>query len=99
MLCMMSIAGRDEQLLANVNSFDIDRPDHPHVAFGGGPHLCAGQHLAKLEMRVLVEEWVKRIPVFSLEPDFVPEFRSFHVKAMSRLPVRWDPSQTADPEA
>ena len=50
-------------------SFDVGRVDNPHVAFGGGgPHLCLGAFLARLEITVLLEEMAKR----SLSPDSEP---------------------------
>lgn len=48
--------------------FDIDRPNKQHAAFGTGPHTCPGQFLARMEMKVLLEEWFKRIPSFRLVP-------------------------------
>jgi hypothetical protein len=39
-----------------------------HYAFGGGPHACLGSHLARLEMRVVLEEWHQRIPEYELAP-------------------------------
>lgn len=40
----------------------------PHLAFGGGPHTCLGAHLARMEMRVALEEWHRRIPEYQLAP-------------------------------
>lgn len=88
-LCMLSVAGRDEEVAADANHFNASRPEHPHVGFGYGPHVCAGQHLARLEMKVLLEEWIKRIPAFSVPSGFVPEFRSWIVLALNRLPLHW----------
>lgn len=44
-----------------------------HFAFGRGPHRCLGSHLARLELRVLLEEWHKRIPEYSLAPGAKPK--------------------------
>ena len=50
----------------------IDREKNPHIAFGVGIHRCAGSNLARMEMRVAIEEWLARIPDFRLEdPDAV----------------------------
>lgn len=83
-LCMLSIAGRQAE-----DRIDLDRASHAHVGFGAGPHVCAGQHLARLELRVLLEEWLRRIPDFTLAPDFRPAFRSWVVLAMAELRLVW----------
>ena len=55
MLCYPS-ANRDEDVFKNPTDFDISRRPNKHVAFGSGPHVCLGQQLAKLEMKILLEE-------------------------------------------
>jgi cytochrome P450 len=52
---------RDEDLFAEPEVFDIDRSPNNHLAFGFGPHTCVGQHLAKLELRVMFEELLPRL--------------------------------------
>jgi len=46
----------------------IDRKENRHAAFGLGIHRCVGSNLARMEMQVAIEEWLKRIPEFSLDP-------------------------------
>ena len=46
----------------------FDRDDNRHIAFGGGVHRCLGSHLARLELRVALREWHKRIPDYEIEP-------------------------------
>ncbi|RLC59110.1 MAG: cytochrome P450 [Chloroflexi bacterium] len=60
-------ANRDPQKFANPDEVILDRPINPHIAFGVGIHRCAGSNLARMEMRVAIEEWLKRIPEFRLE--------------------------------
>ena len=56
-------ANRDEEVFDDPFRFDITRDPNPHVAFGGGgPHFCLGAQLAKMEIRVLFEELVRRAP-------------------------------------
>jgi cytochrome P450 len=47
----------------------FDREGNRHLAFGGGPHRCLGSHLARLELRVALEEFHRRIPEYSLTPE------------------------------
>jgi len=54
-------ACRDEDLFTDPDKFDIDRNPNNHMAFGFGPHTCVGQHLAKLELRVMFEQLLPRL--------------------------------------
>ncbi|RWA51581.1 cytochrome [Cupriavidus sp. UYMSc13B] len=60
MLCYGS-ANRDEDIFDEPFEFSIDRKEARHLAFGTGPHVCLGQHLAKMEMRILFEEMIPRL--------------------------------------
>ena len=62
-------ANRDPDKFADANEVRIDRKENPHVAFGLGIHRCIGSNLARMEMRIALEEWLKRIPDFELEQD------------------------------
>ena len=55
-------ANTDEQLFPDGYTVDLLRDPNPHVAFGGGVHRCLGSHLARLELRVAMREWHRRIP-------------------------------------
>lgn len=61
-------ANRDPQKFADPETVLIDRAENPHVAFGLGIHRCIGSNLARMEMRIALEEWLKRIPDFTLDP-------------------------------
>ena len=50
------------------DNVDFNRRPNPHFAFGGGAHRCLGSHLARLELRVAMDEFHKRIPVYSIKP-------------------------------
>jgi cytochrome P450 len=54
-------ACRDADLFSNPDEFNIDRKPNNHMAFGFGAHTCVGQHLAKLELRVMFEELLPRL--------------------------------------
>ena len=59
-------ANRDPERFHDADKVIIDRAQNPHIAFGVGIHRCAGSNLARMEMRVAIEEWLKRIPDFRL---------------------------------
>jgi cytochrome P450 len=59
-------ANRDPERFEDAEKVIIDRAQNPHIAFGVGIHRCAGSNLARMEMRVAIEEWLKRIPDFRL---------------------------------
>ncbi len=69
----------------------------PHRSFGGGVHRCLGKALARMELAVVVAEWLRAIPDFELEPGFTPRFTFTQGGAImpSRLPLRWATSVSA----
>lgn len=71
-------------------SVDFDREPNKHLAFGGGHHLCLGAHLARLELRIALEELHKRIPDYRIEPGAEVQF-STGIRQADRLPLVWDP--------
>jgi cytochrome P450 len=65
----MASANRDPAVFPDADRVIIDRAENRHAAFGLGIHRCIGSHLARLEIRVALEEWLAKIPEFSLAPD------------------------------
>ncbi len=61
-------ANRDPAVFPDADKVVIDRRNNPHAAFGLGIHRCVGSNLARMEMTVAIEEWLKRIPDFQLDP-------------------------------
>jgi len=88
-LCLLPMAGRDERVNENPDHFNIDRTKATHITFSMGPHLCLGHILARAEMRILTEEWVKRIPQFAVKPGVRHGFRIGTVQAIESLPIEW----------
>jgi cytochrome P450 len=86
----LSSANRDERHYDDPDAFRLDRPDpRAHVAFGGGPHVCPGASLARLEARVVIEELCARVRTLELEPGFAFEkVPVFWANGPARLPVR-----------
>lgn len=85
MLCYAS-GNRDEAVFADPDAFHIDRRPNRHLAFGYGAHLCLGQHLAKMEMRILWEELIPRLE--SVELAGTPAMsEAVFVNGPKRLPI------------
>ena len=59
------------------------------MTFSTGPHLCIGHVLGRAEIRVLVEEWARRIPSFSIKEGGERPFRPGTVMALENLPLEW----------
>lgn len=87
MLCYPS-GNRDEDVFDDPFEFRVDRSPNRHLAFGFGAHLCLGQHLAKMEMRILFEELIPRLK--SLELASEPQLsQAIFVNGPKKLPVRY----------
>jgi cytochrome P450 len=81
-------ANRDPVAFKDADQFIIDRAENRHVAFGLGIHRCAGSNLARLEMRVALEEFIKRYPRFDLaEPEAVT-WAPGQIRGPRNLPIR-----------
>ena len=87
MLCYPS-GNRDEDVFADPFAFKIDRSPNKHVAFGYGAHVCLGQHLARMEMRLLWEELLPRLD--SLELNGAPRLMEANfVCGPKSVPIRY----------
>ena len=65
-------ANRDERYYADPEAYRLDRENwREHVAFGGGPHVCPGSSLARLEARVALDVFLDRVATASFEPGYV----------------------------
>ena len=89
-LSILSAGSRDPARFDRPNSFDLTRPRAAHLTFSSGPHLCVGHVLARAEIRILTEEWVRRIPSFRLVPGAPHRVRAGTVMAIENLPLEWD---------
>lgn len=84
-------ANRDEDHFPNGDVFDVGRTPNEHVAFGpGGPHFCLGANLARLEMRIMFEELLRRLPDMELAGP-VQRLRSNFINGIKHMPVRYRP--------
>ena len=88
-LCILCVGSRDPAKFDKPNSFDLDRKRAAHLTFSTGPHLCIGHVLGRAELRILTEEWVKRIPTFAATAGERHAFRLGTVMALENLPLEW----------
>lgn len=88
-LCTAAINrdGRDE---TSTDELVIDGKLHRHWGFGGGPHRCIGSHLARIQLRAVLTEWLAQIPDFELPPEYAPEIKYPSTYfALRNLPLSW----------
>jgi cytochrome P450 len=87
-LCIAAI-NRDDSDETSTNDVVMDGKVHRHWGFGGGPHRCLGSHLARMELTLILDEWLKRIPEFSVAAGSSPEIifpaQTF---ALARVPLK-----------
>jgi cytochrome P450 family 142 subfamily A polypeptide 1 len=83
-----SSANRDESVWPDADVFDVRRTPNPHLAFGVGTHFCLGANLARLEIRVLFEELLRRFPEMHVPDDArVERYPSTFIRGWSAMPV------------
>ncbi len=81
-------ANRDPEEFDDPERFVVDRERNRHAAFGLGIHRCLGSNLARLELRVAVEEWLRRVPDFELSAPESVRWSTGQVRGPRELPVR-----------
>ncbi len=80
-------ANRDPAAFDHPEVVQLDRAHNRHVAFGSGIHRCAGSNLARMELQVALEEWLRRIPEFSLAEGEEITWAGGQVRGPRKLPV------------
>jgi cytochrome P450 len=89
----LGAANRDPARYSNPDAFDIYRQDKQHISFGDGAHKCLGIHLARLEMRVLLNTVLDRLPGVHLDPAAEdPHIHGLLFRSPPNLPVWFDPA-------
>jgi cytochrome P450 len=85
---VIASANRDEKQYPDPDRFDIFRETRRHLAFGLGPHVCIGQHLARMEMTIALSGLLDRLPNLRLDPEATPPvIRGFTLRAPDSVPV------------
>jgi cytochrome P450 len=80
-------ANRDPKAFERADEVVLDRGENRHVAFGSGIHRCAGSNLARMELRVAIEEWLARAPEFRLDETRATLWAGGQVRGPRQLPV------------
>jgi cytochrome P450 len=80
-------ANRDPAMFPDADKVVLDRKENRHAAFGLGIHRCVGSNLARMEMMVAIEEWLKRIPDFRLDPAGQVTWSEGTVRGPRQLPL------------
>ena len=87
-MVMIGSANTDEAEFPDGDTVRFDRDVNPHIAFGGGIHRCLGSHLARLELRVALREWHKRIPEYEVEPGHTLVYTP-GIRSIDHFPMRF----------
>jgi cholest-4-en-3-one 26-monooxygenase len=93
-LLLYPSANRDEAVFENAGEFDITRRPNPHIAFGFGAHFCLGNQLARLELKVMVERVLARLPDLRLATsrDALPRRKANFISGIEEMPVVFTPT-------
>lgn len=97
LLIVMTSANHDERQFENPFSLDLHRGNAiDHLSFGYGSHQCMGKNIARMEMRIFLEEFIKRLPHMELEQQTLDYLPNTSFRGPKHLWVRWDPKQNPE---
>jgi cytochrome P450 family 142 subfamily A polypeptide 1 len=87
-------ANRDESVFDEPEKFDITRTPNPHMAFGFGAHFCLGNQLARLELKVMFERLLARLPDLRLAVDRseLPRRQANFISGFEEMPIEFTPT-------
>ena len=86
--CLLASANTDAAEFADPENVDFGRAANRHLAFGGGVHRCLGSHLARLELRIALEEFHRRVPPYTVAPGETPIY-AMGIRSLDYLPLVW----------
>ncbi len=89
LMLVVPLHGLDERAWPDALTVDFSRKTDTHMAFGAGAHKCPGANLARSEIRVFLEEWLRRIPDFTITPGAHAETLAGQVLGVASLPLSW----------
>ena len=85
-----TLHGVDDRKFDDPLKVDFARPTPIHSTFGNGAHRCPGSLLARTELKIFLEEWLKRIPDFRIKPGTTPQVRAGVNATLCSLQLVWD---------
>jgi cytochrome P450 len=85
---LLGSANTDEAAWERADTVDFHRDVNKHIAFGGGVHRCLGSHLARMELRVALEEWTAAVPDYRIAPGHTLDYTS-GLRQIEPLPLVW----------
>jgi cytochrome P450 len=85
---LLGVPNNDPNLCPDPDTVNFSRPNNKHIAFGAGVHRCVGSHLARIELRVALREWHRRIPSYRLQTDHQITFRQ-GLREIDHLPLEF----------
>jgi cytochrome P450 family 142 subfamily A polypeptide 1 len=91
LILLYPAANRDPRVFADPDVLDVQRDPNPHLAFGFGPHFCMGASLARMELRVMLGELLRRLPDLRLAGDPLPRRSSNFISGPEAMPVAFTP--------
>lgn len=86
-ITLLASASRDEREYPEPDEFVWDRPIRRSLAFGRGQHFCIGYHLARLEVAVLLQEWLRRVPDYAIQAEAATRLPSSFQWGWNNIPV------------
>jgi cytochrome P450 len=86
-ITLLASANRDEREYPEPDEFVWNRPIRRSLAFGRGQHFCIGYHLARLEVAVLLQEWLRRVPDYAIQGDAATRLPSSFQWGWNKIPV------------
>lgn len=87
--CVLPACNFDPEAFPDPLSVNFDRPRKTILAFTVGVHSCMGGHLARLEVKIALQEWLRRIPDFAVKPGSAIEYRPGGVIGPHHVPLVW----------
>jgi hypothetical protein len=81
-------ANRDERAFEHPEELDVTRDPNPHLTFGFGVHFCLGAYLARMELRIALEEWLARVPDYRVDAGGLVRVQSFTNRGYCKVPAQ-----------
>ncbi|WP_067678437.1 cytochrome P450 [Nocardia miyunensis] len=92
LILMLCSANRDGEEFDDPDELQLERTPNRHLSFGAGAHRCLGSHLARIELRLALEEIHRRIPDYDLVANDPPVMHASQVRGCARLPITFTPT-------